>query len=65
MSQPALLISVIWPHLPGVRLFDCIQEYQEFMERIRAKAQSAIDTANRDFQSSKTMLTSKMNLMVD
>ncbi len=26
------------------------KEYQDFMERVRSKAQTAIDTANRDYQ---------------
>lgn len=41
------------------------KEYQDFMERIRNKAQGAIDSANRDYQSRKTMLSARINVMVD
>eukprot|EP00798_Chlamydomonas_sp_ICE-L_P025169 gene25169-10799_t len=41
------------------------KEYQDFMEKVRAKAQGAIDTANRDYQGAKTLLSGRMNLMVD
>lgn len=41
------------------------KEYQDFMERIRAKAQGAIDTANRDYQQRKTFFTARINVMVE
>jgi hypothetical protein len=41
------------------------KEYQDFMERIRSKAQTAIDQANRDYQHRKTIFGAKMNVMVE
>ena len=41
------------------------KEYQDFMEKVRSKAQSAIDTANREYQGAKTLLTRNMGIMVD
>lgn len=41
------------------------KEYQDFMEKVRAKAQTAIDTANRDYQNAKAVLTQRMNLYIE
>ncbi|GLI58399.1 hypothetical protein VaNZ11_000099 [Volvox africanus] len=41
------------------------KEYQDFMEKVRSKAQGAIDAANRDYQHHKANLTQRMNLYVE
>ena len=41
------------------------KEYQDFMEKVRSKAQGAIDTANRDYQAAKGLLASRMAIMTD
>ena len=41
------------------------KEYQDFMEKVRSKAQGAIDSANREYQGTKTLLSSRMGIMVD
>ena len=35
------------------------------MERVRTKAQTAIDSANREYQGAKNLLSSRMGIMVD
>eukprot|EP00798_Chlamydomonas_sp_ICE-L_P023658 gene23658-9189_t len=49
----------------GIKVQQIQKEYQDFMEKIRAKAQGAIDTANRDYQGAKTLLSGRMSIMVD
>ena len=39
-------------------------EYQNFMEKVRGKAQHAIDMANRNFESDRTELTSQVDVLV-
>lgn len=39
-------------------------EYQSFMEKVRGKAQHAIDLANRNFESDRTELTSQVDVLV-
>ena len=40
------------------------EEYQKFMEKVRGKAQSAIDLANTMFQASRTELTTQVDVLV-
>ncbi len=58
---------------PQVALFDRIhsirvkaiqEEYQRYMERVRTKAQNAIDQANTQYQHSRTMLTARVDALV-
>ncbi len=39
-------------------------EYQNFMEKVRGKAQTAIDMANRHFEADRTQLTSQVDILV-
>jgi len=39
-------------------------EYQNFMEKVRGKAQTAIDMANRHFETDRTELTSQVDVLV-
>ena len=39
-------------------------EYQNFMEKVRGKAQTAIDMANRHFEADRTELTSQVDVLV-
>lgn len=40
------------------------EEYQKFMEKVRGKAQSAIDLANTMFQANRTELTTQVDVLV-
>lgn len=40
------------------------EEYQRYMERVRTKAQTAIDQANAQYQHSRTMLTARVDALV-
>jgi DNA-directed RNA polymerase subunit N (RpoN/RPB10) len=62
-----------WAHCVQVALFDRIhsirvkaiqEEYQRYMERVRTKAQNAIDQANTQYQHSRTMLTAHVDTLV-
>ena len=62
-----------WAHRVQVALFDRIhsirvkaiqEEYQRYMERVRTKAQNAIDQANTQYQHSRTMLTAHVDTLV-
>ena len=39
-------------------------EYQSFMEKVRGKAQHAIDLANQNFERDRTELTSQVDMLV-
>jgi hypothetical protein len=49
----------------GLRVAAIQKEYQDFMERVRSKAQGAIDTANQDYQQKKQRFTNSMTMMVE
>ena len=62
-----------WARRVQVALFDRIhsirvkaiqEEYQRYMERVRTKAQNAIDQANTQYQHSRTMLTAHVDTLV-
>lgn len=57
-SLPGALQIVTWPH---VTVQD---EYQRYMERVRSKAQGAIDTANSQYQHNRTMVTERVDRLV-
>lgn len=40
------------------------EEYQRYMERVRTKAQTAIDQANTQYQHSRMMLTARVDALV-
>ncbi len=40
------------------------EEYQRYMERVRTKAQTAIDQANAQYQHSRAMLTARVDALV-
>ena len=40
------------------------EEYQKFMEKVRGKAQSAIDLANNIFQADRNNLTAQVDVLV-
>ena len=48
----------------SIRVKHIQEEYQKYMERVRGKAQSAIDQANSQYQNSRTMLTARVDALV-
>ena len=48
----------------SIRVKHIQEEYQKYMERVRGKAQAAIDQANSQYQSSRNMLTARVDALV-
>lgn len=54
------------PHVStfGLHVSRSQEEYQKYMERVRGKAQNAIDQANTQYQHQRTMLTARVDALV-
>ncbi|KAK9823247.1 hypothetical protein WJX72_001331 [[Myrmecia] bisecta] len=48
----------------SIRVKAIQEEYQKYMERVRGKAQGAIDTANSQYQHNRTLLTARVDALV-
>ncbi|KAK9839116.1 hypothetical protein WJX74_009858 [Apatococcus lobatus] len=48
----------------SIRIRFIQDEYQKYMERVRSKAQGAIDTANSQYQHNRTMVTQRVDHLV-
>jgi hypothetical protein len=59
-----LLASVTTAALAVYRVKNIQDEYQKYMERVRAKAQSAIDQANTAYSQQRNVLMSRFDALV-
>ena len=55
-----MLQVVIFDRIHNLRVKDIQDEYQKYMERVRSKAQGAIDQANATYQGSRGLLTARV-----
>ena len=56
----SMLQVVIFDRIHNLRVKDIQDEYQKYMERVRSKAQGAIDQANATYQGSRGLLTARV-----
>ncbi|KAL3149213.1 hypothetical protein ABBQ32_002039 [Trebouxia sp. C0010 RCD-2024] len=54
----------LFDRIHNIRVKHIQEEYQKYMERVRSKAQSAIDQANANYQHHRAMLTARVDTMV-
>ena len=54
----------LFDRIHNIRVKHIQEEYQKYMERVRSKAQSAIDQANANYQHHRAMLTARVDAMV-
>lgn len=54
----------LFDRIHNIRVKHIQEEYQKYMERVRSKAQSAIDLANTNYQTHRAMLTARVDAMV-
>ena len=54
----------LFDRIHNIRVKHIQEEYQKYMERVRSKAQSAIDLANSNYQTHRAMLTARVDAMV-
>ena len=54
----------LFDRIHSIRVKAIQEEYQRYMERVRTKAQNAIDQANTQYQHSRTMLTAHVDTLV-
>lgn len=54
----------LFDRIHSIRVKAIQEEYQRYMERVRTKAQNAIDQANTQYQQSRTMLTARVDTLV-
>jgi hypothetical protein len=54
----------LFDRMHNIRVKNIQEEYQKYMERVRSKAQAAIDTANANYQQTRQVLTQRVDLMV-
>ena len=54
----------LFDRIHNIRVKHIQEEYQKYMERVRSKAQTAIDQANANYQHHRAMLTARVDTMV-
>lgn len=54
----------LFDRIHSIRVKAIQEEYQRYMERVRTKAQNAIDQANTSYQQSRSMLTARVDTLV-
>ena len=54
----------LYDRIHSIRVKHIQEEYQQYMERVRGKAQAAIDQANSQYQNHRTMLTARVDALV-
>ena len=60
-----LLVQVaLFDRIHNIRVKHIQEEYQKYMERVRSKAQGAIDQANGNYQHHRAMLTARVDTLV-
>ena len=63
-SDPAsvsLVQVALFDRIHNIRVKHIQEEYQKYMERVRSKAQGAIDQANGNYQHHRAMLTARVS----
>ena len=63
-KHPIWLQVALFDRIHNIRVKHIQEEYQKYMERVRSKAQSAIDQANANYQHHRAMLTARVDTMV-
>lgn len=63
-ASEMLLQVALFDRIHNIRVKHIQEEYQKYMERVRSKAQSAIDLANTNYQTHRAMLTARVDAMV-
>lgn len=63
-QQVNWLQVALFDRIHNIRVKHIQEEYQKYMERVRSKAQSAIDQANANYQHHRAMLTARVDTMV-
>ncbi len=65
VDSGAVCVQVaLFDRIHNIRVKHIQEEYQKYMERVRSKAQSAIDQANANYQHHRAMLTARVDAMV-
>ena len=54
----------LFDRIHNIRVKHIQEEYQKYMERVRSKAQGAIDQANGNYQHHRAMLTARVDTLV-
>lgn len=63
LTRSAVQVA-LFDRIHNIRVKHIQEEYQKYMERVRSKAQGAIDQANGNYQHHRSMLTARVDALV-